>query len=259
MKYSVLIADDEPHARAHLQRLVENAPDLQFLGTCANGNEVVEYCKTLSPDIILLDIEMPVLNGLETARKLAQRNTNSLIIFITAYDQHAVTAFELEAIGYLLKPFSSEDFTKVINKAQQQIDMQQKVDFNARIEHLWQRMQRPNPAYLEYLEIKDKGLIRKISVADINCIISDSEYIQLYTLTSNYLYRKSLELISSQLPAHFKRVHRSHTVNTKKIKSWKYLNNGTYQFELTNDITLKSSRSYQESIKKWLVELSMTQ
>ncbi len=256
MKYSVLIADDEPHARAHLERLVENQPMLQFLGAYANGNEVLKYCKTLSPDIILLDIEMPGLNGIETARQLAQSNTNSLIIFITAYDQHAVKAFELEAIGYLLKPFSLDDFLKVLNKAIQQIDMHQKFEFNERIEHLWQRMKRPTPIHLEYFEIKDKGLIKKINVEDIACITSDSEYIQIHTLAGNYLYRQSLELISNQLPTNFKRIHRSHLLNSNKIKTWKYLNNATYQFELTNNNTLKSSRSYQGSIKQWLVKES---
>lgn len=252
MSYSVLIADDEPHARAHLQRLVENAPELKFLGAYANGNEVLKYCKTLSPDIILLDIEMPGLNGIDTAHQLAQRNNNSLIIFITAYDQHAVKAFELEAIGYLLKPFSVDDFAKVINKAAQQIEMHQKIKFNERIEQLWERMRKPATEFLEHLEIKDKGLIKRINIADISCVLSDSEYIQVCTLNHNYLYRQSLELIGNQLPPHFKRIHRSHIVNIQKIKSWKYLNNGTYQFELTNNTTLKSSRSYQDSIKQWL-------
>ncbi|MTI37911.1 LytR/AlgR family response regulator transcription factor, partial [Fulvivirga lutimaris] len=173
---------------------------------------------------------------------------------ITAYDQHAVKAFELEAIGYLLKPFSLEEFTKVINKAKQQIEMHQKVMFNERIEHLWQRMKKTAPEYLEHIEIKEKGLIKQINIIEVCCIVSDSEYIQIQTLKNNYLYRQSLEIISNQLPPHFRRVHRSNIINVQKIKTWKYLNNGTYQFELTNHTTLKSSRSYQESIKKWLSE-----
>ncbi|WP_436516911.1 LytR/AlgR family response regulator transcription factor [Ekhidna sp. To15] len=249
MKYSVLIADDEANARNYLSRLVASNKRLHLLGTKANGLEVVQFCKTLVPDVLLLDIEMPGLNGIETARKVMSLNPNCLIVFTTAYNEYAISAFKLEAIGYLLKPFTTEDFGRVMDRSIEFLEIREKANFNDQIERLWEKMRIPERVYLESLEIKDRGLVQSVRVEDILYIKSSSEYVELVTLTGSHLYRISLDLLSQQLPPFFHRIHRSYLINNQHVAKCQYQNNGTYDFLFPNDEVLTSSRSYQEAIQ----------
>ena len=248
----MIIADDEPNAREYLVQLINEMPSLKLMGAYKNGAEVIQFCKTMVPDIILLDIEMPGINGIDTARKLMQMNPNCLILFITAYDHYAIAAFELMAIGYLLKPFSTNEFEKVINRAEQMLQDRDKLQFQERIERLWKHYHSPKKTFLKTIEIKEKGLIVTVQVSDILFIKSDSEYVQITTHKGTYLQRQSLTLLLDQLPDHFHRIHRSYILNSDKIQSWRYLVNGTFQFQLAQDFSIRSSRSYQNSINDWL-------
>ncbi|WP_462248715.1 LytR/AlgR family response regulator transcription factor [Ekhidna sp.] len=252
MIYSVLIADDELNARNYLKRLIESNDKFQFLDALANGLEVLKYCKTRMPDVLFLDIEMPGLNGIETARKIMNLDPKCLIIFTTAFNQYAISAFEVEAIGYLLKPFSSKDFNKIAEKSIQLLETRDKATFNDQIERLWEKMREPNPSYLEVFEIKNRGLVSKVHVDEIHFLQSDSEYIQLHTQSQFHLIRTSLEMLMKQLPPYFKRIHRSAAINMHQIDKWEYLNNSTYQFNMKNGKPVISSRSYQKEITDWL-------
>lgn len=249
MNYRVLIADDEANARDYLSRLVVSYDKFQLLDTKANGLEVVAYAKTLMPDILMLDIEMPGLNGIDTARKIMKMDPKCLIIFTTAYNEYAITAFEVEAIGYLLKPFSLEEFRRVADRTVQLLETREKANFNDQIERLWEKMRTPRPLFLDQIEVKSRGFIEEIKVEDIQYIQSSSEYVELVTSASKYLYRISLEQLAKQLPPHFHRVHRSYVINNQQVKSCHYLNNGTYQFQLVNNDRVTSSRSYQQAIQ----------
>lgn len=249
MKYSVLIADDEANARNYLSRLVERDERLHLLGTKTNGLEVMQFCKTLAPDILLLDIEMPGMNGLEAARKVMKTNPNCLIVFTTAYNEYAISAFELEAIGYLLKPFTNDDFGSVMDRSIKLLEVREKAKFNDQIERLWEKMRIPERVYLESLEIKDRGLVQSVRVEDIFYIKSSSEYAELVTASNSHLYRISLDMLSQQLPPYFHRIHRSYLINNQHVMKCQYQNNGTYDFRFPNDEVLTSSRSYQEAIR----------
>lgn len=252
MKFSVLIADDEVNARNYLMRLVESIDEFHFLDAVSNGLEILKYCKTLMPDVVMLDIEMPGLNGIETARKIMKSNPQCLIIFTTAYNKYAISAFEVEAIGYLLKPFSSNDFKKVAYRVIQILKTRDRANFNDQIERLWEKMQEPRPIYLETIDIKNRGLITKVRMDDVQFIRSDSEYLTFHTSSQSHLYRASLEELAKQLPKNFHRIHRSYLVNAHFIVKHEYLNNGTYQFKLICGELLTSSRSYQKDITEWL-------
>lgn len=252
MMITTLIADDEPHALAYLSRLVEAHPDLQLLGSLKNGREVVSYCQHLSPGLLLLDIEMPGLDGLEVARKVLKRHPESQVVFITAYDQYAIDAFEVEAVGYLLKPFDESSFRKVIKRASDQVQLQQKVQFGARVERLWHRLRTDQASHLEKIEIKQKGLVENVLVKDIIMIRADSECVRILTKNQTFIERISLRLLSEQLPPFFHRVHRSVIINSHLIQSWKYLQNGTFRFELSDGQEVRSSRSYLSDIREWL-------
>ena len=126
MRLSVLLVDDEPHARRHIKALVSQESDVEFIYECKNGQEVINFLKNQVPSIIFLDINMPGISGVEVAEKL--QSTESLIIFSTAYDQYALKAFELEAFDYLLKPYEDERFFEVLNRAKNRIEQNQQAE-----------------------------------------------------------------------------------------------------------------------------------
>jgi two-component system LytT family response regulator len=254
MKHTVLIVDDEPNARDYLKVLVENDDTVVLCGVCKSGNEVIEFCKTIIPDIIFIDIQMPGNNGIDTAQVLMKLKGPPVIVFVTAFDQYAIQAFEVEAIGYLLKPFSKEQFAQHLARAVSTSTIKQKVAFNERMQSLFEQYAHPSPAILSELLIQEKGLEIRIPVDQIQYILSDSEYVTLYTKTRRYLKRLALKLLEKQLPSSFMRIHRSTIINKRLIVSWKYLNNGTFSFEFENKETQTSSRSYQQIIRKAVVD-----
>lgn len=250
---SVLIADDEPNAREYLARLIGKRADLKLLGALSNGQEVINYCKTLMPDILILDIEMPGLNGLDVARTLTRNPVNSVIIFSTAFDQYAIEAFDVAAIGYLLKPFSESQLQSSIDRGIEQLNTQDRAKFSEKIQQVWEKLEQPPNTDLHEIEIKEKGLIRRIKVEDLLLLEADSEYVKLKTLRYTYLHRVALSILEQQLPAQFHRIHRSIIINTRFVVSHKYLGNSCFEFTLTNQIKVTSSRSYRQSINDWLV------
>ena len=252
MSYSVLIADDELHARTYLKQLLKTETDLTLVGQCASGKEVIQFCKNLVPDILLLDIQMPGMNGIETAKNLMEADQKPLIIFTTAFDQYALDAFQVEALAYLLKPFSKTDLTKCLNKVRTALENQSKLEFSDRINRLWERFNRPAPVFLQYLTVKIKGLEERIDLNDVLYFISNSEYIEIHSQQGKYLQRYALKMLADQLPPQFKRIHRSIIINQQKLKSWHYLNNNTFRFDMVNDTQLVSSRTYKSDIETWL-------
>lgn len=252
MKYTLLLADDEPHARAFLSEIIDSDDSLELIGTCVNGSEVVKFCKTLMPDILLLDIQMPGKNGIDTAHEVSKMENPPLIIFTTAYDQYAIEAFEVFAFGYLLKPFSKQQFFSTIEKAKVQCDQKGRSQFADQMEQLYQRFKKGSATTLEEFEVKEKGLIKRIKTEDINYLSADSEYVQIHTNKEKYMYRASLSQLIDQLPDSFLRIHRSYIINKKHLSTWKYLNNSTYRFHLSNGTELVSSRSYQSEIQQHL-------
>ncbi len=252
MTRSVLIADDEPNARDYLSRLIRNRSDLELLGAVNNGQEVLNYCKTLMPDILILDIEMPGMNGLEAARSLIRNLTNSVIIFSTAYDQYAIDAFEVAAIGYLLKPFNEKQLDEVLNRGIAQIAIQEKANFSERMQLVWDKLEQQPNVYLKEIEIKEKGLVRHIKTEELLFLEADSEYVKLYTRRSSHLYRLALRILEQQLPPSFRRIHRGIILNTRFITSHRYLGDSRFEFTMTNQSKLTSSRSYRSSINAWL-------
>ncbi len=251
---SVLIADDEPNAREFLKRLIDSRDDLKLVGTLNNGQEVLNFCQTFMPDILILDIEMPGLNGIETARALSRKLSQSVIIFSTAYDQYAIDAFNVAAMGYLLKPFNKVQLDQVIDRAIFQLVTQDKAAFSEKIQKVWERLDKKPNVYLEEFHIKEKGLVRTVSTQDIIYLESDSEYVKLHTARSTYLHRAALSVLEHQLPPDFKRIHRSFILNIQAIESHKYLSDTRFEFLMKNQDKLTSSRSYRASINVWLTE-----
>jgi len=248
--YTVLVVDDEPHARRFLSTLLEKNEAFHLLSECTNGREAINFCKTQTPDIIFLDIQMPGMTGMEVAYQL--RKTDSLVIFSTAYDQYAIQAFEVEALDYLIKPFTDKRFNEVLNRAKEMIELNQRKVFSDRVERLFKTFNRSSSPSLTEIVILNKGLEEIIPVTDILYIESSSVYVIIHTKWKQFIYRTTLELLTSQLPKEFIRIHRSYIVNDTFVRKSRYLNNNTFSFEMVNDKVLKSSRTYKKAIAAFL-------
>ncbi|MFY0603121.1 MAG: response regulator transcription factor [Flavobacteriaceae bacterium] len=250
MRLSVLVVDDEPHARRHIKGLISKDKDIEVVHECKNGKEVLNFLKHKEPSVIFLDINMPGISGIEVASKL--KASKSLIIFSTAYDQYALKAFELEAFDYLLKPFEDDRFFEVLNRVKNEVEKQQQAEFSQKFTSLYQEYNNTVTPHLTEFVVKEKGFEHKIHVEDVLYIEASTIYAVLHLENRKILYRVALNLLEQQLPSNFIRVHRSFIINKSFVKQNKYLNNNTFMITITNDDVIISSRKYKDSISKRL-------
>lgn len=250
MNISILIVDDEPHARRYLKSIIEEHAPSAIVFECSNGEQVLEFLKHKKTDIIFLDINMPGLNGIEVASKL--NDIESLLIFCTAYDQYAIKAFELEAFDYLLKPFDNKRFLTVLNRAKSTLEIRKQADFTNKFAELYHDFNKTLSPHLSEFKIKEKGFEIIIPIEKVLYIEASSVYVVVNLRNKKYLYRVALNLLEQQLPPNFIRIHRSFIININHVESSKYLNNSTYMIKLKNNETIISSRRYKDIISKKL-------
>lgn len=248
MRLSILIVDDEPHARRHIASLLAEDKDVEVVHECKNGSEVLKFLKNQEPSILFLDINMPGLTGVEVAEQL--KGTKSLIIFSTAYDEYALKAFELEAFDYILKPFEDQRFYEVIERAKNEIEKNQQAEFSQKFAGLYKEYNDAIMPHLTEFVIKEKGFEQEIHVDKVLYIEASTNYAELHLSNRNVLYRSALNLLDQQLPNNFVRVHRSFILNKNFVENIKYLNNSTYSFTMQNGDVIISSRKYREFISK---------
>lgn len=245
-RLSVLTADDEPHARRFIKALLSENSDVEVIYECRNGKEVLDFLRHKEPDMIFLDINMPGISGVEVAEKL--KDSNSLIIFSTAYDEYALKAFELQAFDYLLKPFDHKRFFEVFERAKAHIARDQQAAFSEKFASLYQDYQESVSPHLTEFKISEKGFERIIGIHEVLYIEASSVYALLHMEEKTGVYRMSLQMLEQQLPPHFIRIHRSFIINTERVKHVKYLNNSTYAITLENGDVIVSSRKYKSSV-----------
>lgn len=219
----ILIADDEAHARARLRSLVEEIDrDFEIVGEARHGVETVELSWGLKPDLVLLDIRMPLLDGIEAARELGKADSPPSIVFTTAYDQHALQAFEANAIDYLLKPISKEKLENSLQKAE--------ILSQSRYRQLSSSLF-PKPIPRMQLCIPCRGELKLISVGDILYFQADHKYTVVRTLEQEYLFEESLKVLEGEFGESFIRIHRNalaarnHIAGLKKTEAGKILVN----------------------------------
>jgi two-component system, LytTR family, response regulator len=215
MTTKVLICEDEPLARETLRDFIAATPELLLIGEASNGAQALKLIRALQPDLVFMDIQMPELTGLEVVRQL---DAVPPLIFTTAYDQHAVTAFELNAVDYLLKPFSQERFQAAVQRALADVAP------SAQRQHAAQSAlgAGDNSGPLARILVRDRGRIFPIAVADIEHLRSDQKYTQITAKGGSYLVRMALTELEARLDAsRFLRVHRSAIVNLDFVESMK--------------------------------------
>lgn len=200
MKYRILIVDDEPPARKLLSDYVSKIAELELAGTCNNGEEALRFLKENPVDILLLDIRMPLMTGMDLLNELQEK---PLTIFVTAYEEYAVKGYELDVIDYLIKPVSFERFKKAIDRAVEYLSVQV-----ASVE----TTEKP-----DYFFIKTDTRIVKFFFSEVQAIEAQREYIKIITPTRKIMSLVSLTSIANALPGEFVRIHRSFIINMRHI------------------------------------------
>lgn len=249
-----IIVDDEPAARARLAKLLAQDAEVELITECRNGPEAIEAVNKHRPDLIFLDVQMPQMSGLEAMERIAS-DRRPFVVFVTAHDQYALKAFDVNAVDYLLKPYDDERFFASLEKAKRHIDMHMNNRLTGKFMDLIREHMHAKSEYTEVFTIRDKGREHKVNVADILFLRAEGNYLCLQLKDRHFLYRMTMNAVESELdPARFLRIHRSFIVNTVHVRSSRYSGNNEFIFTMANGERIVSGRSYKESIAKALQE-----
>ena len=243
-----LVVDDEPLAREMIREMLGADSDVEIVAECSNGREAVDAIKSLRPDLVFLDIQMPELGGFEVLASFEPELT-PYVIFVTAYDQYAVRAFEVHAFDYLLKPFDNERFDTAWQRVKAQIKVDQSGERDQHILALLEEL-KSGPRHLERLVIKNGGRVFFLNVQDVYCIESEGNYVRVYDNQKGYLLRETISNLEEQLdPKQFRRIHRSAIVKIDRIKEMQPWFHGEYRIIMENGKELTLSRNYRANFQ----------
>ena len=249
-----IIVDDEPAARAHLARLLAQDAEIEVIADCRNGQDAIEAVNKHRPDLLFLDVQMPQMNGLEAVERIPA-DRMPFVVFVTAHDQYALKAFDLNAVDYLLKPYDDERFFSSLEKAKKHITMHENNRLTGKFMDLVREHMHSHSEYTELFTIRDKGREHKVNVADILFLRAEGNYLCLQLKDRHFLYRLTMNAVESELdPARFLRIHRSYIVNLSHVRSSRYSGNNEFIFTMANGERIVSGRSYKEQIARSLQE-----
>ncbi len=238
----ILIVDDEKLARDRLRELLMEIGGHTVVGEAMNGTEAVEKTAELNPDVLLMDIRMPGMDGLEAAMHLMSMETPPSVIFTTAYDQHALDAFEVNAVDYLLKPIRKDRLDKALAKAGK-LSLQQLHEVNQAQEQ---------PTARTHISVHLRGNIRLIPVPEIIYFLADSKYVTVRTVKEEHLIEDSLVNLEREFGKTFLRIHRNALVATTYVQGIEKDANGTWQVNLRGlDKKLAVSRRHAVAVRRW--------
>jgi two-component system LytT family response regulator len=250
MRIRTLIVDDEPLAREWVRNGLQDEPDIDVVAECGDGFEAVRAVTELRPDLMLLDVQMPGLDGFGVLASLEAQDLPA-VIFVTAFDRYALKAFEAHAVDYLMKPFSSERLHDAVERARAQIERSSERDLKAALHALLEDIQRER-AYPEWLLIKKEDRSVFLRVADIDWIESSRNNVRLHVGKEIYVFHETTTGIESKLdPKKFFRIHRSTIVNIEKIREMHPWFNGDYAVTLKDGTKLTLSSTYRERLKEF--------
>jgi two-component system LytT family response regulator len=248
VKIRTLIVDDEPLARQRLRQLLDADPDISVLGECGDGEQAFADVQGLRPDLVFLDVQMPLLDGFGVLHKLAGTPL-PVVIFVTAHDRYALKAFEVHALDYLLKPFDKTRFTTALARAKAQVRQGAAAALDQRLHDLLQSVEGRSHGP-ERLMVKSGGRIYFVRVADIDWIEAAGNYVRLHVGKDDHLLRESLTALEKKLDAsRFVRVHRSTIVNIDRIREIQPAFNADYVIILEGGTELALSRSCRDRLE----------
>ena len=250
---TALIVDDEAFARSNMQQLLEAYPEIEVIGECEDGVSAIARIEELQPDLVFLDIQMPEVDGFAVIRSIKGKAL-PYVIFATAYDEYAIQAFEVNALDYLLKPFSEERFAEAIHKAKGRIQQQSLEQMQARLDALLQIIPAPaQKSYLQKIAIRGTGKIYFVPISEVIWIEANDQYVFVHTAGAKHLLRASLNQLEKQLdPQFFYRTHRSSIVSIEAIQEIEPYFKGDYMILLSNGAKVKLARTRVSALKERL-------
>jgi two-component system, LytTR family, response regulator len=244
-----ILADDEVLARQKLRQLLRDEPEIEIVGEGASASETIDLVCATRPDLLFLDIRMPGMDGFDIIDKLSTASDSIVprIIFTTAYDSYALRAFEIHAVDYLLKPFTSERLHSAVQRAHDEIDTSKKNSGRSN-----GRTQNP-PAYTTRIVFKSRGRILFLPVSDIRWIGAEENYARICTGAEKHLLRETMSHLEEKLdPQMFLRVHRSAIVNLQYLKEVRTEPSGEFTVVLVDGQKIAMSRSFHARITEWM-------
>ena len=233
-----LVVDDESLARRNVTVLLHRDPQIGSIAECSSGPEAVEVIRSSKPDLVFLDVQMPECDGFDVLELLGNE-LPAAIIFVTAYDEYALRAFETGALDYLLKPFDDARFGRALNRAKEKLS------------HYL-----PRPRLAERLVIKNQGQVLFVDVADIDWIEAAGYYVCLHVGAHTHILRRPLAELEQELGDLFMRVHRSIVVNVARISGLELQANGEYELVLRSKVRLRMSRRYRRRLQELMDTMS---
>ena len=258
-----MIVDDEPLAREGLRLRLEQMDGVEVLGECKNGREALNAIVELAPDVVFLDIQMPGMSGFEVIRNI-QQDDMPLIIFVTAFDEYAVEAFDMHAVDYLLKPLDDDRLKASVERARQHFAQQGAISDKQRLlelvisitgksEAAIEQMADSTgstPTHVSRIAIKDGGETTLVQTRDIYWVDAAGDYMCIHTDDETHIMRITMNDLEQQLdPTVFQRIHRSTIVNLEKVVKVCSHMNGEFHLVLSNGNSVKMSRSYKDKVK----------
>lgn len=258
-----LIVDDEAVARRRLSRLLAERDDVEVIGECSGGRAAVERIRELEPDLVLLDVQMPDLDGFEVLKQL-DLETWPAIVFVTAYDQYAVRAFDAAAVDYLLKPYTAERLHAAVDRAIRWAASSPGGGADERLRRLIREVVRTEAgtdltasrdaarpaggAVLDRFVVRRTGKVEFVRATDVDWIESDGNYVRLHVGQQSHLVRGTISACAERLaPGQFVRVHRRYIVNLERVKELQPWFGGDFMLILTTGHKVRLSRTFRES------------
>jgi len=245
-KIRVLIVDDEPLGRTFVRRMLEAHAEVEIVGECENGREAVAAIKNHAPDLVFLDVQMPETDGFAVLEGLNEKQP--AIIFVTAYDEYAVRAFEVNALDYLLKPYDRKRFEQAFERAARQIQNQKNDSVGEQILSLLNENKSPEK-YIERFIIKGNGRVFFLKAEEISWIEAEGNYVLLHTPQKKHIFREAISNLECKLdPQKFPRISRSAIVNLDYIRELQSWFRGDYKVLLRDGTELKLSHRYRQNL-----------
>jgi two-component system LytT family response regulator len=256
----VLIVDDEPVARQRLRRLLSEIEDVQLIGECKNGRDAVTKISEDRPDLVLLDVQMPMMDGFAVLRSLPE-DAMPIVVFVTAFDEHATAAFDVHALDYVVKPVEAERFRVAVERARRQLSIESTVERHQRLIELLREQSGDPPASTapaatgtrrpQRLLINEDGRRFFVAVADIEWIEAYGNYVRLHVGPKTHLLRATMSHVESSLdPSQFGRIHRSSIVNLLAVREIQPWFSGEHIVILKDGTKLKLSRNYRDRFQE---------
>jgi two-component system LytT family response regulator len=252
MTLRVLIVDDEEIARQRLRRLLAREDDVEIVGEASDGVHAVDSIRSLAPDLVFLDVQMPEVDGFAVLERL-RPHLAPAVVFVTAHDDYALRAFDVHAVDYLRKPFDAMRFKEAFSRARRRVAGVEAEDRSRKLDALLAQVAAHSPRSRERLMVRADGRLYFVRIDEIDWVEAAGNYVKLHVGRDTHLMRETMAGIEKMLdPSRFLRIHRSAIVNLDRVREMQPWFSGEYTVILRDGTQLRLSRVYRDRLETWM-------